>query len=323
MNAKVVWFIPVILLARSNMSEAVKIEEGNVNVNGVQLYYKIMGEGEAVVILHGGPGFDHNHMLPFGELADEYRIVFYDQRATGNSTGATDTTSITVGNFVEDLEGLRNRLNLGKMNLIGHSWGAALAMFYGIRYPQNLKTLILLSPSASLAVFGQYLENMQKRTSPEDGLAMQQIEQLEAFKKREVGAVQKYYQIAVKPLFHDPSLADRMDFSFGKNTAKNQHVVHALLMKDFGSYDIHDKLSAIRCPTLIVHGESDALPFEVPWRVHKSIPQSKLVVLRKAGHFMFIESPRELFLLIRRFLKDDNSVETSTPAGIVERPCSP
>lgn len=135
------------------MSESVTIEEGTVRSNGVQLYYKIVGEGEPVVILHGGPGFDHNHMLPFGELAHDHKVVFYDQRATGNSTGALDSGSITVDNFVEDLEGLRKKLNPGKMNLLGHSWGAGLAMFYGIKYPAESEDL---SFALSIGQFGGF-----------------------------------------------------------------------------------------------------------------------------------------------------------------------
>ena len=118
-----------LMLGGCQTQRAKSIKEGFANVNDVQLYYKIIGEGEPIVVLHGGPGFDHNHMLPFVELANDYKVIFYDQRATGNSTGNVDVNSITVDNFVEDLEGLRKKLNLGRVTLVGHSWGAMLAMF--------------------------------------------------------------------------------------------------------------------------------------------------------------------------------------------------
>lgn len=286
------------------MKKSIPIEEDFIKVKDAELYYMVVGKGEPVVILHGGPGFDHIHMLPMSELAKDYKVIFYDQRATGNSTGNTDDISITVDNFVEDLEELRKKLNLEKMNVIGHSWGAALGMYYGIKYPDNLKTLILLAPSASAKIFDQYFKNIQNNTSLQDNLALKQIEQSEAFENKEVEAVQKYYQISTKPLFFDQSLVSRLDFSFAKNTAKNQGVVAALLMKNLGNYDIHDELSAIKCPTLIVNGDSDPLPIEAPYKVHKHIPQSKFVVLKNTGHFMFVESPDELFSIISDFLKD-------------------
>lgn len=301
------------------MKKPVPVEDGFINVNGAKIYYKIMGEGEPVVVLHGGPGFDHIHMLPISELAKENKVVFYDQRATGNSTGNLDSTSITVDNFVEDLEILRKKLDLGKINIIGHSWGAGLGMYYGIKYPDNLKTLILLAPSASTEYFDQYFKNIQEKTSPQDSLTLKEIEQSDAFRNKEVEAFQRYYRISTKPFFFDQSLADSLDFTFGKNTAKNQNEVAALLMKDLGNYEIHDELSAIKCPTLILHGDSDPLPIEAPYKVHKHIPQSKFIVLKNTGHFMFIESPDKLFSILRDFLRDDKSVKTSIPVEIEEK----
>jgi len=289
--------------ANVKMQKIKHIEEGFISVNNAQLYYKAIGQGEPIIVVHGGPGFDHIHMLPFGELAGDYKVIFYDQRATGNSTGSVDSNSITVDNFVEDLEGLRKALKLGKMNIIGHSWGATLAAFYGVKYPQNLKTLILLGASASSEYLDQYLKNIQTNTMPGDSLALQQIVQSQAFKEKQTEAVQNYFYIAVKPLFHNQSLAEKLDLAFGKKTLKNQSQVNQLLFEETRNFNIHDKLSVIKCPTLIVHGDSDPLPIEAPRKIHQHIPQSKFVTLKQTGHFMFVESPDELFSTIRNFLK--------------------
>ena len=302
------------------MNKKVHIKEGFVNVKGIQLYYKVIGEGEPVVILHGGPGLDHNHMLPLAELADRYKVVFYDQRTTGNSTGVPNADSITVNHFVQDLEEIRKQLKLGKIHLLGHSWGAGLAMFYSIKYPDNLKTLILLGcGGASSEYFGELFENIQKNTAEEDRLAMKEIEQSEAFKNRELEALTKYYQIAVKPLFYDQSLPERERFTYGDNTAKHQQAVDELLMKDLGEFDIYDQLSSISCPTLIIQGDSDPSPCEGTYKVHKHIKGSRVVFLQDTGHFVLHESPDETFSVIRNFLKDDKSVRTSIPADIKEK----
>ena len=302
------------------MQESQHIKEGFIDVKGGELYYKMMGRGEPVVVLHGGPGLDHNHMLPLAELADNYKVVFYDQRTTGNSTGIPDVDSITVSSFVQDLEEIRKQLKLGKMHLLGHSWGAGLAMFYSIKYPDNLKTLILLGcGGASSEYFGELFENIQKNTAEEDRLAMKEIEQSEAFKNRELEAFTKYYQIAVKPLFYDQSLPERERFTYGDNTAKHQQAVGELLMKDLGEFDIYDQLSSISCPTLIIQGDSDPSPCEGTYKVHKHIKGSRVVFLQDTGHFVLHESPDETFSVIRNFLKDDKSVRTSIPAEIKEK----
>jgi proline iminopeptidase len=286
------------------MQKAKHIEEGLIRVNNAQIYYKAMGQGEPIIVVHGGPGFDHIHMLPFGELASDYKVIFYDQRATGNSTGSVDSNSITVDNFVEDLEGLRKALKLGNINVIGHSWGAALAAFYGIKYPQNLKTLILLGAGASSEYLDQYFKNIQSNTTPEDSFVLKQIAQSQAFKEKQVEAVQNYFQIAVKPLFHNQSKAEKLDLTFGKKTVKNQSQVNQLLFEEIRNFNIYNELSIIKCPTLIVHGDSDPLPVEAPRKIHQHIPRSRFVTLKQTGHFMFIESPDELFSIIRNFLKD-------------------
>ena len=302
------------------MQESQHIKEGFVDVKGGELYYKMMGRGEPVVVLHGGPGLDHNHMLPLAELADNYRVVFYDQRTTGNSTGIPDGDSITVNSFVQDLEEIRKQLKLGKMHLLGHSWGAGLAMFYSIKYPDNLKTLILLGcGGASSEYFGELFENIQKNTAEEDRLAMKEIEQSEAFKNKELEAFTKYYQIAVKPLFYDQSLPERERFTYGDNTAKHQQAVGELLMKDLGEFDIYDQLSSISCPTLIIQGDSDPSPCEGTYKVHKHIKGSRVIFLQDTGHFVLHESRDETFSVIRNFLKDDKSVRTSIPAEIKEK----
>jgi len=302
------------------MNKKVHVQEGFIHINNIELYYKVIGKGEPVVVLHGGPGLDHNHMLPLAELDNNYKVVFYDQRTTGNSTGIPDADSITVNNFVQDLEEIRKQLKLGKMHLLGHSWGAALAMFYSIKYPDNLKTLTLLGcGGASTEYFGEHFENIQKNTSKEDRLAMKEIEQSDAFKNKELEAFTKYYQIAVKPLFFDQSLPEREGFAYGDNTAKHQQAVSELLMKDLDEFDIYDQLSSIHCPTLIIQGDSDPSPCEGTYKVHKHIEGSKVIFLQDTGHFILHESPEEFFAIMRKFLKDEKSVSTSIPDEIEKR----
>ena len=287
------------------------IREGFANVNGVRLYYKIVGDGEPIVISHGGPGLDHNYILPLGELADDYKIIFYDQRSTGNSSGEVTADSITLNNFAMDLEELRTKLNLGKINLIGHSWGGGLAVYYAVKYPTNLRSLTVLAGSGlDTKYFEQYYENVKKKTLPEDETAMKEIKLSDAFKNRHVEAVKKYYRIATKPFFYNPSLVDRLDFFVSENTANNQRRAAAFIMRDISSFDIYDKLSAINCPTLIVCGDADPEPQWAPHTLHKLLPQSRLVSLKNTGHFMFIESPQQTLSLIRAFLRNGKPAKT-------------
>jgi proline iminopeptidase len=302
------------------MDSSENIKEDFVNVNNIDLYYKIIGKGEPVVVLHGGPGFDHHSVIQFNELADEFQVIFYDQRASGNSSGSIDPSSITINNFVEDLEGLRRQLKLGEINLIGFSWGATLAMYYGIKYPDNLRSLIITGTGgANKEYFNEYFLNLRSRSTENDRKALGQIEKLETFKEQEPEVVQKYWRLILKPFFKDTSLVNEVDLTFGKNTLRNQAGIGKLLMDDLGDFDIYDKLPVIKCPSLIIHGTYDPFPAEGAYKVHKQIQSSKLVILEDTGHFIFIDAHDRFFQLVRDFLKDHKSTETSIPGSYMER----
>ncbi len=101
---------------------------------------------EVVIVLHGGPGMDFRYLLPFRELANEYFIVFYDQRGTGLSP------RVRAGEL--SFEQMRNDLNQivqnysgsREVNLIGHSWGALLASVYANSYPDKVNKVVLAEP---------------------------------------------------------------------------------------------------------------------------------------------------------------------------------
>ena len=94
------------------------LEEGLKEINGTQLYYKILGEGEPIVVLHGGPGLDHSYFLPqMSELAKSHRLIFFDQRLSGRSSAFVDSNAVSMDHFVEDLDGIRLAFKLDKMNL--------------------------------------------------------------------------------------------------------------------------------------------------------------------------------------------------------------
>ncbi len=112
------------------------------------MYYRVMGSGTPTFVLHGGPVDNLDMMLQLGAMSDEYRMIFYDQRAAGRTNGDEAIEAHTVEMFVEDLEQLRLQLGGGqKINIIGGSWGGAmLALQYAMEYSENINAMALLSP---------------------------------------------------------------------------------------------------------------------------------------------------------------------------------
>lgn len=280
-----------------------EIEEGFKEVNGTRLYYRSKGSGEPIVVLHGGPGFDHQQFLPFIDgLADKYQVILYDQRGTGLSAGPVDADSITIENFIEDIEGIRKAFQIEKLNLLGHSWGGILALHYAIRHPERLKSLILASTAASVDCFEQMQANIAKRRSVQDSELIESIAKSEAFTAGDPQTIEKFWRVYFRAYFVDPSLSDKMNLTFTENTIKHSNAVAGFILKSVGAFDLHDDLKVIKCPTLILHGDSDPMPAEYARKIHSSIKGSKLVILEKSGHWIFVDAEEEFRANIDKFL---------------------
>ena len=131
-------------------SAAYPIQEGYVDANGVLIYYTTFGRGEPLVILHGGPGASHDYFLPYLlPLARTNKLVFIDERGSGRSEKLEDVKQYTVENMAADVEAVRVALDLGKISLLGHSYGGVLAEAYALKYPEHLSHLVLASTFAS------------------------------------------------------------------------------------------------------------------------------------------------------------------------------
>jgi pimeloyl-ACP methyl ester carboxylesterase len=113
-------------------------------VNGSRLWYESEGSGEPIVLIPGGPGDSHDYFHPyFSALSNFNRVIYYDAFGRGKSDRAKDPRDYTVDRDVEDLEGLRKALHLGKINVLGHSYGGMVAQAYALRYPDSVRRLIL------------------------------------------------------------------------------------------------------------------------------------------------------------------------------------
>lgn len=120
----------------------------SLTLNGYKFHAQTMGdEGKPVIIaLHGGPGGDYRNLLPIAPLADEYQLVFYDQRMTGLSSRKFNS-EITLQSYFNDLDDIIEHYSQGrKVILLGHSWGAMMASGYVGMHPEKIDKIILIEP---------------------------------------------------------------------------------------------------------------------------------------------------------------------------------
>ena len=303
MNPRMV--LPV-LLAVAALVRCVNVPpdvEGLQPINGTQLFVKTIGTGEPILIVHGGPGFDHSYFLPqMAELATGYRLVFYDQRVSGRSSADVQPDEITLERFIGDIEGLREFLGVERVHLMGHSFGGMLAMHYALRHPDRLHSLMLVSSTAGS---NEYLDRVNQllleRLSPEARRQQAELAESEAFKRREPDAIRQYMQFLLSANFHDPAKVDQLNLSFPADYGTRSEQLQALA-GDLSEYDIYPRLEGISCPTLIVRGDSELLPVEAIERIRDAIPRSQMHVLDDCGHFPFVECNDQLQATLREFL---------------------
>lgn len=256
--------------------------------------------------MHGGPGLNHNYLFShLSTLADHYQLIFYDQRACGKSSLNVDTSSITIDNFVKDIEGLRQSFGIKRLNLMAHSWGGLLAMKYAIKHHEKIKSLILInSTGASSDINANANQILADRFTQEDSISRVNIIQMEAFQKRDPKTIEELMKIGFKHQFHNSSLIDSLGLDLNENYKKTSGLLQNLT-KDLMNYDFHADLKAIKSSTLLIYGDDDPLAETAGQRIHDAIDQSKLKIIDNCGHFPFIEKPQEFKEIILNFMNEN------------------
>ena len=124
----------------------------------------------------------------------------------------------------------------------------------------------------------------------------------DAFKKRTPETMEKYWRIYFRSYFYNPDLVERINLWMRETTYKIVQGRYAKLGEFFNSYDIHDDLKTISCPTLILQGDHDPTPIEWVMPIHENIAGSQISIIRNAGHWLWVEAQDQIFPLIRSFL---------------------
>ena len=117
-------------------------------VGAASLYAREVGRGRPLIVLHGGPDFDQAYLRPeLDELADTYRLIYYDQRGRGQSAENVRPEDVTLASDLEDLDKVRRYFRLDAPVLLAHSWGTVLALEFALRNPTLVSHLVLMNPA--------------------------------------------------------------------------------------------------------------------------------------------------------------------------------
>jgi proline iminopeptidase len=276
--------------------------ESRIPVGNAQLYSREIGQGTAIIVLHGGPDFDHSYLLPeLDRLSDSYRLIYYDQRGRGRSADGVKPEDVTLASDIAEIEKIRQYYHLDSVVLLGHSWGTVLALEYALRYPGRVSHLILMNPAPASTDDYKQLRNdwLQKRAA--DMERRKAVADTDAYKEADPDAVIAYYRIHFKPALARQEdyekLISRMQAAFiqqGNAGILKARAVESRLMSETWAapeYDLLPKIKTVHIPTLVISGDHEFIPSSTTEHISRAIPNSRLVTLKDCGHFTYLECP--------------------------------
>jgi len=285
--------------------------EIRIPVGRASLYGRVMGRGRALIVIHGGPDFDHAYLLPeLDQLADRHRLVYYDQRGRGRSAEHVRPDEVTLASEMDDLDRVRRHVRLDAPVLLGHSWGSVLALEYALRHPTAVSHLVLMNPAPASASQLTALHQAYLAQLGSDMERQREITASSAYEEGDPEAVTARYRIHFRFALRRPEdhgkLMARMSARFhaqGKDGIVKARAIEQRLYDDtwqVPGYDLLPKLRSLRIPTLVIVGQQDFIPSEIATQIARAIPAAALVTIENCGHFAYLECGAE----VRRALSD-------------------
>ncbi|AYD04435.1 proline iminopeptidase-family hydrolase [Neorhizobium sp. NCHU2750] len=278
-----------------------------VDVDGHKVIAYSFGDGaETVFCLNGGPGLPCDYLREAHScLIDKgFRVVAFDQLGTGASDRPTDNSLWTIGRYVEETETVRKALGLGKVHMLGHSWGGWLAIDYALTYPENLQTLILEDTVADMPHLISELERLRAALGPETVAMMQRHEAQGTYDHPEYLAAvtilnyRHVCRLAEWPAPVNRSLCDWNMGPYGTMQGPNEF----LYIGNLKDWNRIPDLPRMTVPTLITCGEHDELTPACALKMKLAIPNAELKVFANASHMPFYENPADYYPALLDFL---------------------
>ena len=249
-------------------------QEGLLPVGHSRLYYRDLGHGQPLFLLHGGPSFSHSYLLPdMDRLADAFRLIYYDQRGRGKSAGDVDPTAVSMQSEVDDLE-------------------------YALRHPARVSHLVLLNTAPASHDDCVLFEQQRDGQAPADAALLLELEASPAYAQGDLEARAAANRVYFRATLQSPELLDRLIEHLQTGWTKEDVLTARAIGKQlwdetYGStrYDLLPKLTRLRIPTLILHGDYDFVPLACAAHIAEAMPAAQLVVLQDCGHFSYLERP--------------------------------
>jgi proline iminopeptidase len=286
-----------------------KLPEGQtVMVAGAKLWYLSEGQGNPLVLISGGPGAAHYLYPYFSALADRYRVIYLDSYGSGKSDRATTPSGYTFMRHVDEIEGFRQALGLGPINLLGHSYGSMVVQAFAAKYPKSLQRLVIACPFAGgedwqignesvLYLVRTYYPELWKKISALRARGLRESDKELANAYGEIPEALLYYA--------NVSNAGRLvlDYNFDVALGLGGPDPDFVVGGEIAGLDLVPRLKSIVTPTLVIAARHDrvALPYRT-LRYKEFLPAARFEMFELSGHNFFLEENAKMIALLRDFL---------------------
>ncbi|MEU4579567.1 alpha/beta fold hydrolase [Nonomuraea sp. ATR24] len=267
--------------------------------DGTRLAYRTSGTGDPLVCVPGGPT-DAGYLGDLGGLSAHRRLVLLDPRGTGRSARPADPASYRCDRQSDDLEALREHLGLDRLDLLGHSGGANVAVTYAARHPANVGRLALITPgcaAAGITVTGATRRELalRRKAEPWFPAAFAALEAIIEGRGGDRDAI-------------TPFLWGRWDAAAREHPASRppDPAIAAAFAAE-GAFDpprTRAALAARRGPVLVLAGEHDLnSPPRATAEYARLFPAASHVVQAGAGHYPWVDDPGRFAEVVAAFLR--------------------
>jgi proline iminopeptidase len=286
--------------------------EGTIAVPGGHVYWRRFGSGGGLplLVIHGGPGIPSHYLEPLAALGDWHPVFMWDQLDCGRSDCPRNPALWTLERFVEELDRVRTALTPGPVHVLGHSWGATLAMEWLITLrPAAIASVIFASPCLSTPRWIEDCRALVAQLSHEAQAAIAEAERSGEFR------TPGYHAAAWGEWMHahivrrlNPEQVESLIGSFANMNANLAMLEHMWGPSDFTvtgtlkSFDRTADLGALTMPVLFHCGEFDDARPETVREQAALTPNAEVAIIAGAGHLTMIDAPEHANQAIRNFL---------------------
>jgi pimeloyl-ACP methyl ester carboxylesterase len=281
-----------------------------IEVNGAPIFFDVVGakltpepdrmvERPTLIVLHGGPGFDHASLRPwFDRFADTHQVVYLDHRGNGRSGGAPETW--TLAQWGDDIHGFCRALGIERPVVLGQSFGGMVAMSYAQRHPEGPSRVVFSSTAGRMDLPATYA--MMERLGGEKA---RDVAETFWTSPSEEGA-DEYMRVCM-PLYN-PGPAK--DGSSRDRAIRRLEVMFHFILGEQRSMDLLTGLSAVHCPALVLAGDRDPItPVGCARAIFAALLEGEreLLVFEGAGHGVFRDDPERAERALRRFFAGERA----------------